>query len=479
MSTKKPHILFINTDQLRADFIGCYGFSLPTTPNIDRLASEGTLFRNTFTQCPLCAPARYALTSGHYVRNHGALGNNHETYPSVRSLLDDFNRNGYHTVAIGKLHHNPPDLKFGFREVFLHDGTFRSRRPFSVYSQWLAEQEIDEDELASAVPDDDPEKKRLAKVLIWGRCRLAERFCESTFLADFAARYSADYTLDRPLLMYLSFVAPHSPYCPPAPYNTLFSPDDIPLPPVENADQLARKHRSLGLWSKKRYGAKGIPPETMKSVRAQYAGLLRHLDEAVGKAVGAFRKRFGENVAVVLTSDHGDFLGEHLKCEKHLMYDTATRVPHIVCWPGRIPAGLSTDVLTEQIDMLPTLLGMVGAEWNPGAVSGKDRSAEILGGAPTGARFVFSENHTGLGPHAAYTAMVRSANRKLIVCLDDDPAHAPFFEFYDLEKDPFEVENVVSAPAYAPAVSEHKAALWEWMLRSEARRPPAGFTYNR
>ena len=157
--TKKPHILFINTDQLKAEFLGCYGFPVDVTPAIDRLAQEGACFEKAFTQCPICTPARYSLLSGRYVSNHGALTNNHGVYPTVPSLVEEFNRNGYHTVAVGKLHHNPPDQKFVFQEVFLHDGTFRDRRKYSIYSKWLEEQGVDEDELAYAADvDDDPEK---------------------------------------------------------------------------------------------------------------------------------------------------------------------------------------------------------------------------------------------------------------------------------------------------------------------------------
>ncbi|MFW5915655.1 MAG: sulfatase-like hydrolase/transferase [Planctomycetota bacterium] len=178
VSPNRPNVLFINTDQLRADFLSCYGFPVETTPNIDRLAREGMRFDSTFCQSPICVPSRYSLSTGLYPSSHCAYTNRHAPYPSTRSLLQDFNDNGYHTVAIGKLHHNPPDANFGFEEVHLHDGTFRSRRKYSVYSKWLKEQGVDEDKLAYPPDiDSNPEKRPYKDTIHWGRCQLPDEYC--------------------------------------------------------------------------------------------------------------------------------------------------------------------------------------------------------------------------------------------------------------------------------------------------------------
>jgi len=82
----RPPVFFINTDQCRLDFLGCYGFPVDSSPHIDQLAADGVLVRNVFTQCPICVPARYALTTGHYKSTHGALTNYHTPFPATRSL---------------------------------------------------------------------------------------------------------------------------------------------------------------------------------------------------------------------------------------------------------------------------------------------------------------------------------------------------------------------------------------------------------
>lgn len=473
MPADRPHILFVNTDQLRADFLGCYGFPQDTSPNIDQIAREGMLFRNAFTQSPICVPARYSLTTGQYVSGHEAYTNNHAPHPNARSLLPAFSEHGYHTVAIGKLHHNPPDDSFGFAEVLLHDGTFPKRRPFSVYSQWLQEEGVDEDELAYAVDVDEvPEKRRLKDRLHWGRCRLEDEHTESTFLGNLACDYVGRYNQDKPLLLYLSFVAPHSPYCPPAPYDTMFDPADMPCPPRESEADYATKHPKLEALSTQQFGTERIPEATMREIRAQYAGLLRHMDAAIGKAVEAFKARFGENVIVALTSDHGDFLGEHYRCEKHFLYEAATHIPWIIAWPGHIPAGAETDALAEQIDQFPTVLGLIGADGAARGVAGRDRSAGLLAGTPEGGAFVFSENHDI--PAFAWSAMARSRAGKLIVWVDKGKEAPLTYEYYDLAADPHELRNVITDAAHAPAVAAHKAALLDWLCTTKRFTVPRG-----
>ncbi len=472
--TTYPHILFINTDQLKTDFLGCYGFPADTTPAMDRLAAEGMCFDNAFTQCPICTPARYSLLSGNYVSNHGALTNNHGAYPAVPSLLDAFNKNNYHTVAIGKLHHNPPEEPFGFREVLLHDGTFPARRKYSIYSKWLIEQGVDEDDLAYAVDvDDEPEKRRYKDRLHWGRCRLDDEHCESTFLADTAVDYLDNHETDQPLFLYLSFVAPHSPYCPPAPYDTMFDPKDMPVPPRETEAQLDKKHRMMRQQLEQLHGApeEGISDETIQAIRAQYAGLIRHMDDNIQRVIDQVRLKLGDDVLICLTTDHGDFMGEHHRFQKHLMYDGATRVPFIVNWPGHVAAGKRVSGQIEQIDMLPTVLGLAGVDEHLCRCPGQDRSEGILAGSVAGNEFVFSEHWRAMGKCAEYTAMVRSEGYKLIAVLDRDRKRPLFFEFYDLEKDPYELENLIGDDACQAEIQRHREALLEYDIRIKAYAP--------
>lgn len=472
MPSDLPPILFINTDQLRADFLSCYGFPVETSPNIDRFAAEGAIFRQAFTQSPICVPARYSLTSGQFPTNHGAFTNGHRPYPATRSLLTALEEAGYHTACIGKLHHNPPDSAFGWAEIHLHDGTFPNRRRFSIYSRYLQEHGQDEDELCYPTDIDEvEEKRRLKDRTHWGECRLPDEYTESTFLGNYCVDWIESYDREAPPFLYLSFLAPHSPYSPPAPYHEMFDPADMPAPPRETDEQLDAKFEATARRAREDYGADGLPDGTMREIRAQYAGLIRHMDAAIGSAVEAFRGKFGEDAMIMLTSDHGDLLGEHHACEKHQMYEAAVRVPWIVCWPGRVPAGTEHDGLVQQVDMFPTALGLAGGEWRRWNLAGKDRSAGLLAGAVAGEEYVFSENHDV--PYCFYTAMARSRTGKLVLYLDRDESREPVYEYYDLAADPHELENVVADPAHAEAVHAHRAALCRWLTATRRWIPPA------
>jgi len=465
MKAERPNILLINIDQLRPDFMGCYGFPANTTPYMDRMAEGGVTCNGMYCASPMCTPSRYSLLSGVFPSVHGALTNSKGPRAGVESLIGQISRQGYHTVCFGKLHHEPPDAPFGFDEVYLHDGTFRNRRPYSVYSRWLVEQGVDEDDLAYPVEiDDDPERRRLRDRVHWGRCRLDDDYTESTFLARFAVQHFERLQTRQPVLCYASFLAPHSPYCPPAPYDRAFAPAAMPLPPRESEQELDGKHSWLRRHRDERY--LGVLPEkTIRDVRAQYAGLLNHADLRIGEVIAAFRARFGADSLIVITADHGDLLGEHHLFEKALMYEASVRVPCIFNWPGHLPARRRHDGLLQQVDLLPTIMGLAGLTI-PAGLDGRNRAEEIMGKSPAqGAAVVFSENYET--PYGDYIAMARSATHKLIYYRQKSGG-APFYEFYDLQKDPGELVNIASGAAATPAYRELAAALEQWMANNRA-----------
>jgi len=156
---------------------------------------------------------------------------------------------------------------------------------------------------------------------------------------------------------------------------------------------------------------------------------------------------------------------EHHRCEKHFMYDPAVRIPYLLCWPGQLPAGTTVDALASQIDMFPTVLGLVGAP--PPAIAGGDHAAELLAGTLAGPEFVFAENYDVPGGYA-WTAMARSHRGKLVVLAPRDRTQAFEYAFYDLARDPYELENRIDDPACAGEIASHKDAFCQWMV--ETRR---------
>lgn len=465
-----PPILFINTDQLRADFLGCYGFPVPVSPNIDRLAAQSLRFDQAFTASPICTPARYSLLSGQYPSQHHAITCSHGRTPDVLSLVDSFNQLGYHSVAVGKLHHNPPDDAFGFNEVHLHDGTFRNRRPYSFYSRYLAEKGIDENLLDYAADmEGHPDKESLKHITHWGSCALNEEDFETTQVAKRAIQCIESWTSSQSPFFYVSFLAPHSPYCPPAPWHQAFPPADMPPAPRETPEQLLRKNPMLRDEVRHAY-----TDAIIADIRAQYCGLIGHLDLWIGRLLEAFSQRFGSDALIVLTSDHGDFMGEHHRCEKNQMYDSATRVPLLLHAPGRIAPG-SSSALLEQTDLLPTLLGLLDAPGPLPRIPGRDFSDSLRDGSFAGRPHVFAEYHT-----ENVQFMIRTPAHKLIAYLDKRPGRGDgiFWEFYDLAADPHELENLAGRSECAETETGLRNILLGQLLRNRRFDPPSRLRFG-
>lgn len=463
----KRNILFINTDQLRADVLGCHGYPLNVTPNIDKLAADGAVFQNCFTQSPVCTPARYSLLSGQYLETTGVLGNGHRPHPELKSLIDRFNDAGYHTLAMGKLHHVPYDSPFGFKEVVLHDGGLTGRVQCSAYYQLLHEKGVID--LNSKRPleivsgpadiDTDPIKKKCKNRVHWGTSQLPEELSDISWLASTVIDRLEKWDSDQPLFLYASFVAPHSPYLASKPYDTMFDPDDIPMPNGMFDEDLNRKNP--GLAGKVAYYGDIFDEPTVRSIRAAYLGVVVELDHHIGRIIQTFKEKFGDEYIIALTSDHGDFLGEHGLCEKHFHYDTADRVPCVLSAPGIIEKGKKTDSQVEQIDMLPSVMEMTGVDYEKMACAGVpiDVPAVNQGDFP-GKPYVFSQ----IKSYGVYSVMVRGTDFKLIASVDLDD-HQLYWELYDLKNDPFEQNNLIDKTEFSPKVRELKDALLNWSVK--------------
>lgn len=465
--SSQPNVLFINTDQLRPDFLGCHGYPLKVSPNIDRLAESGIVFDNCLTQSPVCVPARYSLLSGQYPETTGVFGNGHYPHPQLKSLIDSFNEAGYHTSAMGKLHHNPRHSSFGFQQVTLHDGFFPDRIDHSVYCRYLDDNGLDW-RLKTYPPDidADPLKKNLKDICHWGESAMPAEHEESAWLGKAAIRRIQQWRDESPLFLYVSFVDPHSPYfCLPDRVG-LVDPDDIPLPPHMMEEDLERKPAALRNKSS-RY-KRLLDERTSRQIRACYLGVVNHLDYWIGKVVEAAREKFGKNLIISLTSDHGDFLGEHGLCEKNFHYESAVKVPWILETPDVETPGSRVNSQVEQIDQIPTILRACGVPFQRDAVAGVGYSAAELSdprfaGKPHAFAQIKFSGDWGMVENN-YSVMVRSNESKMIISYDAERSTL-FEEFYDLNSDPFECFNRIDDGACRERVAELRDALWQWQLK--------------
>ncbi len=415
----RPNVLFLLADDLRADAIAAHGVPYVRTPNLDRLAHRGFSFREAHVMGAhhgaVCAPSRAMLLSGRTLfRVYDSL----DEVPTFPELLRS---SGYDTFVTGKWHQSESSLARSFaagRRVFLGgmsphdavplrdlgpDGSLGEARPGGFSTDLFAEAAID-------------------------------------FLRSHAARKDG-----RPFLAYVAFTAPHDPRTPPEPYRSWYRGDEMPLPPdflpVHPFDDgwMSGRDEQLAAWPR--------TPEVVREQRAEYYGLVSHLDARVGDILDALDETgLGRTTIVVFASDNGLALGSLGLLGKQSLYEHSTRVPLVLAGPG-LPPGESRALVTLS-DLFPTLLRLCGVA-PPAGVEGLDL-APLWRGESRQVREVL---------YTAFEASqraVRDGRFKLVVY--PKIGHEQLF---DLERDPLELRNLAADPAHAATKARLRARMEE------------------
>jgi arylsulfatase A-like enzyme len=379
-------------DQLAASFIGCYGSGVASTPTLDRLASEGTRFDRCYAHVPVCAPGRAAIFTGRSAEINGMVTNDlvlRNDNPTFVQVLRD---SGYRTGGFGKLHLTPwqEQLPEDFA-CFGFDESVRSiDSRYGAWLSWIEKEHPDYYEMALGSCFPMAYMKEYGKDVIdirpaWEAARrkhfdarrqasewapmysspLPAELQQTTFITnvslDFMQRHTEQHP-DKPFLCYVSYCNPHHPYDPPAPYDTMFEPADIPDPVPMAVDRYSCKSldgcRDIS-------GVRHLSADTIKKVRAFYHGLLRLIDDQVARIVDHLKESGQlENTIIVFTTDHGDMMGDHGFFYKGIMhYDSCARVPLIARGSG-VQEGVS-DRLTSSLDIFPTFCEWAGVDREP------------------------------------------------------------------------------------------------------------------
>ncbi|MEE3258103.1 MAG: sulfatase-like hydrolase/transferase [Candidatus Latescibacterota bacterium] len=432
----RPNILWICTDQQRYDTVRALGNEHINTPNIDRLVSEGTAFTHAFCQSPICTPSRASFLTGMYPSTVHGCSNGNDYWagaaPLVTKLLAD--EAHYDCGLAGKLHlagaHGriEPRGDDGYR-VFHWSHDSRDQWPEGhAYADWVRAHgqvlaELRED-TASLPPE----------------------LHQTTWCADKAIEFMREER-EEPWLMSVNIFDPHSPFDPPQEYLDRYDPAALPDPLWSDKDPQA--HERLGRVD----GAASIDLGRAKEVLAAYFAMIDLIEDNVWRMLSALEESGQrENTLVIFTSDHGELAGDHQLVGKGCRcYECLVRVPLICSWPGQISAGAVSDALVELVDIAPTLLELVGVT-APAKMQGRSLWP-LLTGVATGHRdFVRSEYYRALNPDSpgrehlqgSYATMIRDQRYKL-VCYHD----RAMGEFFDLEADPGEFDNLWDDPDYA------------------------------
>jgi len=398
------NVLLITADQWRWDFCSASGFPCPTTPNIDRLAADATRFDSHFANSTPCGPSRACLLTGMYAHNHRSVLNGTPLDGSFTNLALEARKRGYVPKLFGYTDSSadPRHRAEGDPALCTYQGVLPGFDPACLLIEdnlpWLSFLErqgydvpgpgyaifrpLQADE--EAAPTRQPAPYR------------AEH-SDTAWLVDQCIdhlRRSQDRDGAEPFFVHLSLLRPHPPWIAAEPYNTLFDPADMPA--ARGRDKAAAHpflRWQLGRVGQAPYFAGGqglaadLDDHAIAHLRATYAGLLREVDDNLGRLIQALRDigRYDETL-IVLTSDHGEQLGDHFLLGKLGFFDESYRIPLIIRDPRRLAGhGRTVNAFTESVDVMPTILDWIGQP-APGQSDGYSLAPWLDGNDPGGWR---------------------------------------------------------------------------------------------
>lgn len=432
-SRPRPNFLFILADDHAGYVLGCDGHPLATTPNMDRLAAEGTRFSAHHCNSPVCTPSRQSFFTGQLPHAAGVTLLGTPLAADKPTLAKQFKKAGYQTAVFGKMHFNRPAESglHGF-DVMITEG--------EITKAWNAEvkpRPIPEDvrtKPATWRPFQDP-----ARIWLNGDKLPYARYdaeMRGTYIGRRAIQYLEE-NRDKQFALWASFQEPHSPFDFPVEDRALFNEKRFQPPRVgpEDAWQIPLIFRDL-------------TDNDKRGIIAAYYTSVAFLDRNVGRVLEALRRlNLEDNTYVIYMADHGYDLGQHGRFEKHCGFDPALRIPLIMRFPGRIRSGVVAD-LTEHVDVSATICDMMGLD--PLAVMHGHTLRPYLEGRRMDNRrdHIFSEYLEN------EEAFIRTPEWKYVLCSGrrertdgyktDNPTPGRYRRLYDLKNDPGEFTDVAA-----------------------------------
>ncbi len=352
---ERPNILLIMCDQLRADALGAYGASVVLTPHIDALAADGAVFDSAYTPSPVCVPARASLITGEEPAVNACFDND-DPMPDSTTFMDALTGVGYRTHGIGKMHFQPDGQAMRGFESRSRGEEFGCAET-DDYLAFVSDQGFDHVEHPHGLRDEMYYVPQLSPV--------SEPAHHSRWVADESVRFLEERPVDRPFLLWASFIAPHPPFAPPSPWHRMYEPSLMPEPfRPDGGEGLLTTYNDLQNRYKYRDG--GWDRRLVQLIKAYYASSVSYVDAQIGRIVTELKaKGLFESTVIILTADHGEFLGDYGCFGKRSFLDAAARIPLIVRGPGFVPSRRSEPV--SLIDVYPTILEAADVEGSPRA----------------------------------------------------------------------------------------------------------------
>jgi arylsulfatase A-like enzyme len=446
---KKPNLLFIWTDEQRADTMAAYGNNKIHAPNLNKLAGESVVFQKAYVTQPVCTPNRSAVMTGLWPHTSGCTENNIPLPKNISCLPELLNDSDYRTAYMGKWHLGDEIFaQHGFEEwVSMEDGYSnyygkeRDRKKRSDYHHFLIDKGYKSD--------------RSNKFSRSFAARRPIEHCKPSFLEMKACEFLRRHR-NEPFILYINFLEPHMPFF--GPLDNEHNPDDVDLPanfsdPLEDNEPLCyRRKREQCI---KKYGS---DEKDIRSLIARYWGLVTQVDRSVGAILRTLETLgLTENTIVVYTSDHGDMMGSHHMVEKSVMYEEAVRIPWLIRIPQMKGNGRLIKNRVSQIDMVPTLLELLTAK-SANSLPGQSL-VPLCTGDKVDQRDVFIEwnPYSKKRLEHLYTRTVISPDGWKLCLSDVDKC-----QLFNLQEDPGETTNLFDSGRYGNIISRLRSKIYKW-----------------
>ncbi len=461
----KPNLLFLWTDEQRADTMAAYGNTRFHVPALNRLASQSIVFDRAYVTQPVCTPSRSSVMTGLWPHQSGCVNNSIPLPAAAKVLPELVNDSAYRTGYMGKWHLGDEIFRqHGFHEWCSIEDDYiaqysagRDREARSDYDQFLRKRGYQPD----------------GKNNVFTRAfatRLPVEVSKSAFLAGRAQQFMTEHR-SRPWMLYVNFLEPHMPF--EGPYNDLHTEEEAPLPanfpgiPDRGEPEWYRQRRATSFRTKGQVRNPAPDARTLFQRTARnYAGLCTLVDGALDRILWTLEATGqAENTIVVFTSDHGEMMGAHSMLAKQVMYEEAVRVPLLLRVPFRrqLPAHVKHPV--SGIDLVPTLLDLLGREQAGEVLPGRSLIPALADPAARRENVVLEwtadVKDSGAGPSGR---TIISPDGYKLVLYDTDLSM-----LFDHNKDPLEMHNVYGLPAYSSVQSGLRKALERWQNATNDR----------
>lgn len=480
MERKKPNVILLFSDQHNARVMGCYGNKEVRTPFLDQIAEEGVRFENAYAQNPICTPSRMCFLSGQYVHNFGYYGLMGPSPDHLPHLFSHFKKHGYKTGMAGKTHTPSGWLSkhcdyvadgYGYEHPLKHwsahveEGWQGSK--YNDYSLYLKEKGIEHLRDDKYIPEWQEKfgyekgqgvDARYSQLSEDDTIEAWSALCANQFI-------EASVKEDKPFCFWMTVPRPHQTYLPAKKFWDLYEDMELTLPPNANDEMLDRHHAVKKMQqcfqqdeSWRLYKAKDWDSTRRRILQGYYA-CVSQVDDAVGRVMQKLDELgIKENTIIIYASDHGDFAGEHGMVEKApgISFRSITRIPFIWSWKGTLPEGEVRNSIVESVDFLPTVCSLAGVD-TPDWVDGSNITPSLLHGTEL-KEFAVTEN--------PLTKTIHTKKYKFTQYLPEMCGGEDFGVLYDLEQDPWELNNLYFSQSHQSIVHQLRHQLYCWLVRT-------------